>query len=76
MAPSGFGSYHGMWLEDAQTKCMDVIPTPWVMARALDLGVLPPPLEWLALHERAKKCYQLGMRSNRRLGDILMEMGG
>ncbi len=39
MAPSGVGPYHGMWLEDAQTKCMGNIPTPWVMARALGLGV-------------------------------------
>ena len=22
MASSGFGPYHGMWLEDAQTKCI------------------------------------------------------
>jgi hypothetical protein len=29
MAPSSFGPYHGMWLEDAQTKCIGVIPTPW-----------------------------------------------
>ena len=45
MAPSGFGPYHGMWLEDAQTKCMGVIPTPWVMAGALGLGLLQPPLK-------------------------------
>ena len=45
VAPRGFGPYHGMWLEDTQTKCMGVIPTPWVMACALGLGVLPPPLE-------------------------------
>ncbi len=26
MAPSGFGPYHGMWLEDTQTMCIGVIP--------------------------------------------------
>jgi len=31
MVPSGFGPYHGMWLEDAQTKCIGIIPTPWVV---------------------------------------------
>ena len=28
MAPSGFGPYRGLWLEDAPTKYIGVIPTP------------------------------------------------
>jgi len=35
MATSGFGPYHGLWLDDAPTKCTGVIPTPWMMTRAL-----------------------------------------
>jgi hypothetical protein len=35
MAPSGFGPYHGMWLEDAQTKNIGVIPTPWAMTHVV-----------------------------------------
>ncbi len=41
MALSGFGPYHGMSLEDAQTKCVDIIPTPWAMTHAL--GLVPFP---------------------------------
>ena len=41
MAPSGFGSYHCMWLEDAQTKCIGVIPIPWAMTHALGLVSFP-----------------------------------
>ncbi len=43
MASSGFGPYHGQWHDNAPTKCIGTIPTPWVIARALGLGVLPPP---------------------------------
>lgn len=35
MAKSGFGPYHGLWLDDAPTKPIGVIPTPWMMTRAL-----------------------------------------
>jgi hypothetical protein len=31
----GFGPYHGLWLEDATTKCIGVTPTPWAMTHAL-----------------------------------------
>ena len=31
MARSGFGPYHGQWLDDAPTKRIGVIPTPWMM---------------------------------------------
>jgi hypothetical protein len=34
MAKSGFGPYHGLWLDDTPTKRIGVIPTPW-MTRAL-----------------------------------------
>ncbi len=43
MVPSGFGPYHGQWHDKAPTKCKGTIPTPWVIAHALGLGVLPPP---------------------------------
>ena len=36
MAMSGFGLYHGLWLDDTPTKCTGVIPTPWMMTHALD----------------------------------------
>ena len=45
MAWSGFGPYHGMWHEYAQTKCVGAILTPWAMTIALDLGVIMPQLE-------------------------------
>jgi hypothetical protein len=35
MAKSGFGPYHGLWLDDALTKRIGVISTPWMMTRAL-----------------------------------------
>ncbi len=35
MAKSGFGPYHGLWLDDAPTKSIGVIPTPWIMTSAL-----------------------------------------
>ena len=45
MALSGFGPYHSMLLEDAQTKCIGVIPTPWLMTHALGLVQFPPQHE-------------------------------
>jgi hypothetical protein len=35
MATSGFGPYHDLLLDDAPTKRIGVIPTPWTMMRAL-----------------------------------------
>ncbi len=43
MASSGFGPYHGQWHDNAPSKCIGAIPTTWVKALALGLGVLPPP---------------------------------
>jgi hypothetical protein len=37
MASSGFGPYHGLWYDDARTKRLGVIPTPWTMMDALGL---------------------------------------
>ena len=45
MASSGFGPYHGMSLDDAQTKCVGVIPTPCAMTHALGLVQFPPQHE-------------------------------
>ena len=45
MAWSGFGPYHGMWHEYAQTKCIGAILTPWAMMFALDSGVITPQPE-------------------------------
>jgi hypothetical protein len=35
MAKNGFGPYHGLWLDDAPTKPIGIIPTPWMMTLAL-----------------------------------------
>jgi hypothetical protein len=35
MAMSCFGPYHGLWHNDAPTKPIGIIPTPWMMTRAL-----------------------------------------
>ena len=35
MATSGFGPYHGLWLDDAPTKCIGIIPIPWTMMPVL-----------------------------------------
>jgi hypothetical protein len=40
MVWSGFGPFHGLCCEDAPTKCIGVITTPWTKTRALGLGVL------------------------------------
>ena len=45
MASSGFGPYHGMSLEDDQTKRVGVITTPCVMTYALGLVQFPPQHE-------------------------------
>ena len=35
MGTSGFGPLHGLWLDDAPTKRIGIIPTPWVMTNVL-----------------------------------------
>ena len=35
MVMSGFGPYHGLRLDDAPTKHIGLIPTPWTMMPAL-----------------------------------------
>ena len=45
MVWSGFGPYHGIWHEYAQTKCIGAILTPWAMMIALGLGVITPQPE-------------------------------
>ncbi len=37
MMMGGFGPYHGMWLDDAPTKCMGIMLTPWTMTDVLGL---------------------------------------
>ena len=49
MDPRGFGPYHGIWLEDAQTKCIGIISTPWAMMHALGLVSFPPQHEQLVV---------------------------
>jgi hypothetical protein len=53
MASSGFGPYHGMWREYAQTKCIVAILTPWAMTIALGLGVTTPQPELYHAYGRA-----------------------
>jgi hypothetical protein len=53
MAGSGFGPYHGMWREYAQTKCIGGILTPWAMTIALVLGVITPQSELYHAYDRA-----------------------
>jgi hypothetical protein len=53
MVLSGFGPYHGMWLEYAQTKCIGAIPTPWAMTIVLGLGVITPQPELYHAYGRA-----------------------
>jgi hypothetical protein len=31
MAMSSFGPYHGLWHENAPTKRIDIITTPWML---------------------------------------------
>jgi hypothetical protein len=35
MVTSGFSPYHCLWLDDAPTKRIGAIPTPWKMTSAL-----------------------------------------
>ena len=51
--PADLPPYHHPYLVDTQTKCIDVIPTLWVMPHALGLGVLTTQDEYFALLERA-----------------------
>ncbi len=45
MVMSGFGPYHGLWLDDAPTKCIGIIPTPWRKTHVLAF------VEILQVHE-------------------------
>ncbi len=45
MVTSSFGLYHGLWLDDAPTKQIGIIPTPWTMTRVLGF------IEILQVHE-------------------------
>jgi hypothetical protein len=45
MAWSGFGPYHCMWREYAQTKCICTILTPWAMMIVLGLCAITPQSE-------------------------------
>ncbi len=56
MAWSGFGPYHGMWREYAQTKCIGAIPTPWAMTIVLGLGVITPQPKLYNAYSRAILC--------------------
>jgi hypothetical protein len=53
MAWSGFGPYHSMWREYAQTKCIGAILTPWVIMIVLGLGVITPQTELYHAYGRA-----------------------
>jgi hypothetical protein len=53
MAWSGFGPYHGMGREYAQTKCIGAILTPWAMKIELGLGVITPQPELYHAYGRA-----------------------
>jgi hypothetical protein len=37
MALSGFGPYHGLWHDNAPTKHIGIMSTPWTMEDALGL---------------------------------------
>jgi hypothetical protein len=45
MMTGGFGSYHGLWLDDSPTKRIGVVLTPWTVIDALGL------VEILQAHE-------------------------
>jgi hypothetical protein len=45
MVTSAFGPYHGLWLDDAPTKHIGIMLTPWMMTDALGL------VEVLQAHE-------------------------
>jgi hypothetical protein len=53
MVWSGFGPYHGIWREHAQTKCIGAILTPWAMTIALGLGIITPQPELYHTYGRA-----------------------
>jgi hypothetical protein len=42
-----------MWHENAQTKCIGIIPTPWAMTIALGMGVITPEPELYHAYGRA-----------------------
>ncbi len=47
MVTSCLGPYHGLWLDDAPTKHIGIIPTPWTMTRALGFAEILQAHEWL-----------------------------
>ncbi len=49
MASSVFGPYHGLWHDNAPTKCIGLMPTPWTMADSLGLVRIHQAHEWLWL---------------------------
>jgi hypothetical protein len=71
MAPSSFGPYRGMWLEDTQSKRIYTTPRPWAMVCGA--------LDWYhSLHSTSisgsviegNQCYVLGLHTNKHVGDI------
>jgi len=77
MAPSGFGPYHSMWLEVSQTKCIGVIPTPWVMTHALGLvscHFLHSTSSWL--RNRGQKMLRVGSAHQETFGGYIDAGGG
>jgi hypothetical protein len=45
MVTSGFGPYHGLWLDDTPTQRIGIMLTPWTMMDALGL------VKFLQAHE-------------------------
>ena len=75
MAPTGFGPYNGLWLEDAATKCIGVTPTQWAMTHALGCPI-PSKSQVVGSVIRGEKMLPFGVRTNRSAGWILTERGG
>ncbi len=76
MATSGFGPYHGLWLDDTPTKCMDVMLTQWTMMDALGLVEILQAHKELVLSWTAIYCDFLECPRFRCVGWILMMKGG
>jgi len=77
MAPSGFGPYHGMSLEDAQTKCRGGIPTPWVMDDSCAwFGVISSTASAVGFAIERKKMLQVGSVHQEMFGGYFDGNGG
>jgi hypothetical protein len=50
------GPYHRPYLGDAQSKCIDVIPTPWAIIPALGLGADQVCGSLYIIDDTASKC--------------------